>query len=119
MHIPTILSVTDVDEHLAAPRLFDRASVDIRDLSRAETQRSAQAGRNPSRTTPLNHATATGGPSTLLFALGGIALAVLMVAIFHIIAFALDLSDVRDFVAPTAAEARAHGWQALSERAAP
>ena len=113
MHIPTVLSVTDESEQRLAPRHTHRAGDDIRDLSRAETLRS------PARTTPLSSRTTTGGPSTLLFALGGIALAILAIAIFHIIAFALDLSDIRDFVAPTAAEARAHGWQALSERAAP
>ena len=119
MQIPTVLSVKDVDEHLSAPRLFDRAGVDVGDIPSAEIRHSLHAGRSPARTTPLNRPVATSGPSTLLFALGGIALAVLMIAIFHIVAFALDLSDVRDFVAPTAAEARAHGWQALSERAAP
>lgn len=90
---------------------------DIRDLSRAETLRSLQDDRSPARTAPLNHPIATSDPSTLLFALGGIALAVLVIAVWHIVAF--TWSDVRDFVAPTAAEARAHGWQALSERAAP
>ena len=113
MHILTVLSVTDGSEQCLAPRHTHRAGYDTRDLSRAETMRS------PARTAPVKRRTSTGGPSTLLFAIVGIALAILAIAIFHIIAFALDLSDIRDFVAPTAAEARAHGWQALSERAAP
>lgn len=119
MHIPTVLSVKDVDEQTSAPLVLDHILVPFHDRSCAETLRSPQAGRGPARTAPLNHPVATGGPSTLIFALGGIALAILAIAIFHIVAFALDLSDIRDFVAPTAAEARALGWQALSERAAP
>ena len=105
MHIPTVLSVTDVTDRRPPPRQSDRAG--------------AKNLRSPSRTTRLSSRITTGGPSTLLVALGGIALAVLMIAIFHIAAAAFTWSDVRDFVAPTAAEARAHGWQALSERAAP
>ncbi|WP_312531736.1 hypothetical protein [Paracoccus sp. (in: a-proteobacteria)] len=110
MHIPTVLSVTDLD---TAPRASARA--DLRDISRAETLRSPRAAR----TFPLQSSTAPSGPSTLVMALGGVALAVLVIVIWHIIAGAFDWPELRDFVAPTAAEARVHGWEALAERAAP
>lgn len=61
----------------------------------------------------------TGALRGALLAVAVIAAVMLLLVIWHILATTLDWPDVRDFVAPTAAEARAHGWVALSERAVP
>ncbi|AZV00317.1 hypothetical protein [Paracoccus sulfuroxidans] len=54
-----------------------------------------------------------------LLATSVIAAAILLLVIWHILSATLSWSEVRDFVAPTAAQARDGGWVALSERAAP
>lgn len=54
-----------------------------------------------------------------LLAVALVAAVILLLVIGYILASTLDWSEVRETIAPTAAEARAHGWVALSERAAP
>ncbi|TWI29713.1 hypothetical protein [Paracoccus sulfuroxidans] len=54
-----------------------------------------------------------------LLAISAIAAAILLLVIWHILSATLSWSEVRDFVVPTAAQARDGGWVAISERAAP
>ena len=114
MNTPTPATAEDAP---LDPRRYGRA--DLRDISRAETLRAALVHRRPSRSAPLQEQKTANLPSKALVAFGGIALAVLVIAAWHILTAAFDWSEIRDFVAPTAAEARLHGWEALSERAAP
>lgn len=54
-----------------------------------------------------------------LLAIAIFAMIILLLLVWHIASTALDWSEIRDFVAPTAAQARDGGWMTLSEGAAP
>ncbi len=108
MHTPTVLSVTDLD---TAPRVSTRA--DVRDISRAETLRDPRAARPANRTAPITHFALAKAPSNLLTALGGIALAVIMLVIWHVLSASFASDDLIRFAAPTAFETEARSIEAL------
>ena len=86
---------------------------DLRDIARVETLRNPRAARPANRTAPISRFALAKEPSNLLMALGGIALAVIVLVIWHVLTSSFASDDLMRFVAPTAFEAEARSIEAL------
>jgi len=86
---------------------------DLRDIARVEALRNPRAARPANRTAPISRFDLAKEPSNLLMALGGIALAVIVLVIWHVLTSSFTSDDLMRFVAPTAFEAEARSIEAL------